>query len=117
MNPQIDYRNAKYQGEVVKGRRSGLGILIDDDLSFYASHWKDGKLNDSTLVYISHGKYIYGQWKNNEPHGLNVFRIGDTVILGEFNNGDLINRILVIFERVNFIAILEKLNSNDWTVI
>ena len=83
MEVEVDYRNAKYQGEMSKsGERQGQGILIDDDLSFYASQWKDGKLNDSTVIYINHGKYIYGLWKNNQPHGLNVFRIGDTVILG-----------------------------------
>ena len=67
MEVQIDYRNAKYQGEVDKntGGRKGYGILIDDDLSFYASQWKNGKLNEDTVIYISHGKYIYGEWKNN----------------------------------------------------
>lgn len=79
----IDYRNAKYQGEINSTQsRNGFGILVDDDLSFYASTWKDGKLNNATMIYINHGKYIYGEWKNNEPHGLNVFRIGDTVVLG-----------------------------------
>ena len=85
MEVQFDYRNAKYQGEVAAtGSRNGFGILVDDDLSFYASHWKDNRLNDSTVIYISHGKYIYGQWGHNEPNGLNVFRIGDTVVVGEF---------------------------------
>lgn len=86
MEAQFDYRNAKYQGEIdpVTEVRTGSGILIDDDLSFYASNWKDGKINGSSVIYMSHGKYIYGQWYNNEPHGLNVFRIADTVIVGEF---------------------------------
>lgn len=84
MEVQIDYRNAKYQGEVNPSgnTRKGYGILIDDDLSFYASLWRDGKLSGPTVIYISHGKYIYGEWLNNEPHGLNVFRIADTVIVG-----------------------------------
>ena len=64
---QLDYRNAKYQGEVdlTGSTRKGFGILIDDDLSFYASQWKEGKLNGPTVIYMSHGKYIYGQWSNN----------------------------------------------------
>ncbi len=66
MEALIDYRNGKYQGHTDHSMtRNGFGILIDDDLSFYASHWKDGKLNDSTVIYISHGKYIYGQWRDN----------------------------------------------------
>jgi len=66
METLIDYRNARYQGETgSKESRNGYGILIDDDLSFYASHWQDGKINDATVIYISHGKYIYGQWQDN----------------------------------------------------
>lgn len=98
MEALIDYRNARFQGFTNSHSvRNGFGILIDDDLSFYASNWKDGKLNDDTVIYISHGKYIYGQWHENEPHGLNVFRIGDTVVLGEFDNGDLIRKAIIIF--------------------
>ena len=84
MEAQFDYRNAKYQGEIEasNGTRKGYGILADDDLSFYASQWREGKLNGPTVIYISHGKYIYGEWMHNEPHGLNVFRIADTVIVG-----------------------------------
>jgi hypothetical protein len=86
MEQLIDYRNAKYQGAATSldntDVRHGYGILIDDDMSFYTSQWAANKLNKNTMIYISHGKYIYGKWKDNEPHGLNVFRIGDTVILG-----------------------------------
>jgi hypothetical protein len=41
MEALIDYRNAKYQGETnTDEHRHGFGILVDDDLSFYASTWK-----------------------------------------------------------------------------
>lgn len=59
-------------------------------------------------MYISHGKYIYGSWENNEPHGINVFRTGETVLVGEFENGQIINKVLVIFEKYNIIAVLES---------
>lgn len=62
----IDYRNARYQGHIdSQSNRQSLGILIDDDLSFYVSHWKNNLLDGETLVYIAHGKYIYGKWLNN----------------------------------------------------
>lgn len=35
----LSYRNGKYQGLIHNGQRHGLGILIDDDLTFHASHW------------------------------------------------------------------------------
>ena len=67
MEAELDYRNDKYQGEASSHTqaRHGSVILIHDDLSFYASQWNDGKLNGPTMIYISHGKYIYGQWNNN----------------------------------------------------
>lgn len=62
----VDYRNAKFQGTLNEAnQRNNFGVLIDDDLSFYISNWKDNRLNASTLVYIAHGKYIYGEWKDN----------------------------------------------------
>lgn len=63
----VDYRNGKYQGPLTPGTslRHGLGILIDDDLSMYASHWQYNKLHGSTLIYLKHGQYVYGEWKDN----------------------------------------------------
>lgn len=62
----VDYRNGKYQGLTnAHSQRHGLGIFIDDDLTFYISHWDENRLKGPTLIYISHGKYIYGEWKNN----------------------------------------------------
>ncbi len=79
----LDYRNGKYQGNInSKKHRNGIGIFIDDDLTFYASHWKDNKLHGQTLLYISHGKYIYGEWNYGVLQGLAVFRCGDTVLVG-----------------------------------
>ena len=69
MNPHeqtIDYRNAKYQGHTnAHSQREGLGILVDDDLSFYVSDWNENQLSGKTIAYLSHGKYIYGEWKDN----------------------------------------------------
>jgi hypothetical protein len=40
MNEKADYRNGKYEGQMnVQKQRHGLGIFIDDDLTFYVSHW------------------------------------------------------------------------------
>jgi len=47
---------------------------------------------------------------------LNVFRIGDTVVLGEFDGGYLGKKVLIIFEKFNFLAILEQIDD-DWVVV
>lgn len=113
----LDYRNGKYQGNVDStGRRHGLGIFIDDDLTFYASHWNNNKLHGQTLLYISHGKYIYGEWKNNSLSGLAVFRCGDTVLVGEFKNNFPVGRCMLIFERFNFVCVLEE-DEGEWSMV
>ncbi len=67
MQPDIaDYRNGKYQGPTNNHKqRHGLGIFIDDDLAFHISHWQANKLNGPTLIYLTHGKYMYGEWRQN----------------------------------------------------
>jgi hypothetical protein len=62
---RLTYRNGKYQGTLNKGlQRHGLGVMIDDDLTFHVSNWHEGKMQGATLVYLAHAKYIYGEWKN-----------------------------------------------------
>lgn len=41
-----------------------------------------------------------------KPHGFNVFRSGDTVLLGTYDSGQLKGRFLIIFERQSFVTIV-----------
>lgn len=112
-----DYRNGKYQGGISAQKlRQGLGVFVDDDLAFYVSHWADSRLAGNTLVYLAHGKYIYGEWAHNEPHGLNVFRSGDTVLVGQFVRGTPAGRCLLIFEKHNFACILGE-RQGRWDIV
>ena len=57
----LSYRNGKYQGFLnSSSQRQGLGIMIDDDLTFHVSNWQENKMQGATLVYLAHAKYIYG---------------------------------------------------------
>jgi hypothetical protein len=109
MTPEtLDYRNGKYQGSSTPARqRHGPGIFIDDDLTLYLSHWHLNKLHGPSLLYLAHGKYIYGLWQHHELSGLAVFRSGDTVLLAHFHNNFPTQRALIIFERYNFACVLE----------
>lgn len=113
----LSYRNGKYQGFLnSSSQRQGLGIMIDDDLTFHVSNWHENKMQGPTLVYLAHAKYIYGEWKNNEPHGLNVYRSGDTVLLSKYVFGVPSNRCLLIFERHGFGCVLGE-HGKQWQVI
>jgi hypothetical protein len=61
----VSYRNGKYQGKLKGSQRHGVGVVIDDDLTFHVSHWLENRMQGPTLVYLAHAKYIYGEWKNN----------------------------------------------------
>lgn len=103
----LSYRNGKYQGMLNSSlQRHGLGVLVDDDLTFHVSNWHENRMQGPTLLYLAHARYIYGEWKNNEPHGLNVYRSGDTVLLSKYVFGVPSQRCLLIFERHGFACVL-----------
>lgn len=113
----LSYRNGKYQGSLNPAlQRHGPGVLIDDDLTFHVSNWHEDKLHGPTLIYLAHAKYIYGEWKNNEPHGLNVYRSGDTVLLSKYMFGVPSHRCLLIFERHSFACVLGECNK-QWEIV
>lgn len=112
----LSYRNGKYQGGVSGGQRQGVGVLVDDDLTFHVSHWQKGRMEGPTLLYLAHAKYIYGEWKNNEPHGFNVYRSGDTVLLAKYLFGVPAGRCLVVLEREGFACVLRE-EGREWSVV
>lgn len=71
-NAVIDYRNAKYQGKLIsnlgndsnKVFKNGPGILVDDEMNFLYSNWKNNQLNGRTVLINRFGNYIYGKWSH-----------------------------------------------------
>ena len=95
----IDYRNGRYQGPCQDDHLpNGQGIFLDDHMRLTLSQWHNGLMSGSTLLFDSHSKYIYGSWERGLPHGVNVYRGGDTVLLGNFEQGEIVGRFVVIFE-------------------
>lgn len=93
----IDYRNAKYQGFVQDLQPQGFGIALDERMHFIAGSWQNGVLSGRAVVFYSHCKYIYGEWEEGVPHGLNVFRMGDTIMFACYDRGAVFGEFLVIF--------------------
>lgn len=87
-----------------------MGLFFDDDSALYSSIWNAGVPNGRTAVFISQAKYFYGEWQMGKPHGFNVLRSGDTVLLGSYMNGNLVGRFMIIFEKQNFVTIVSGLN-------
>ena len=86
-------------------RPHSLGFFLDDDLLLHCSTWESGSLNHQTAILVSHSKYMYGDWKQGKPNGVNIFRMGDTVLIGNFESGTLVGDFVIIFERQNFAVV------------
>jgi hypothetical protein len=80
-----NYRNALYQGEISKdqGQREGKGIIyVTDNHHFIVCNsFKNNAVNSHSLFYHSHSKYHYGEWLNNLPQGVSVFRMNEVLIV------------------------------------
>ena len=63
---------SSYVGQVVDGKRSGLGVLVYKDNDTQAGEWKDNVLNGRGTEHLSDGPVYEGQWSNGVPAGLGV---------------------------------------------
>jgi serine/threonine protein kinase len=61
-----------YVGQVVDGKREGLGVLEFKDGDREAGEWKDNVLNGLGIEHLSDGPRYEGQWRNGLPTGLGV---------------------------------------------
>ena len=93
----IEFRNGIYQGAKSSFSPESFGIYFDDDLHFHCSEWKSSLMNNHTAILVSHAKYIYGEWRDGVPHGFNVFRTGENVVLAVFEDGEVVGDFIVIF--------------------
>lgn len=90
----IDYQNARYHGKISssssKGKKlikSGPGILIDDDINFIFSNWKNNLPDGKTVLIDRLGNYFYSKLKapTGNPAGLAIIRVGTVLIMTKFS--------------------------------
>jgi serine/threonine protein kinase len=63
---------SSYVGQLVDGKRSGLGVLVYKDGDKQAGEWKDNVLNGLGIEHLSDGPVYEGQWSNGVPAGLGM---------------------------------------------
>ena len=54
-----------YQGQIVNGKREGLGVLYKGDSILYAGHWYKGLRQGEGLVTDSLGRKVTGWWDHD----------------------------------------------------
>lgn len=112
----LEFRNGLYQGQAIHSKPQGIGLFLDDLMRFYCSAWHDGMLHGPTVVFSGHGKYLYGDWQQGQPHGFNVFRSGDIVLLGHYQQGELAGEFLVIFEQQNLLVVVSRSSPDTYSI-
>ena len=61
--------NCSYEGEFIKGKKSGYGMFRWPDKSFYEGQWFNNCLHGFGKYYFPSGKYYIGEWNSNFMHG------------------------------------------------
>ena len=73
----IQYRNAVYQGHTNLTRPHGLGIFIDNQLTFLLAEFKDGEIDGPVFVVYPDCKIFCGRIKGKQLSGLCCFYLKD----------------------------------------
>lgn len=81
-----------YQGEMLKGKFHGFGVLCNPNRERYEGEWKQGMKNGvGTFTYPNEDSYA-GSWKSDVPHGKGVFVFSNGgKVDGIWKNGSLVD--------------------------
>lgn len=68
-----------YRGETKDGKRSGHGILLSDDGSYYDGMWDDDQRNGFGFAVDTLGKVFVGEWKDDIYKGERLIYTSDRI--------------------------------------
>lgn len=81
---------AVYVGQLVDGRRGGLGVVELANGERQAGEWRDDRLNGVAVVTLPDGRRYEGEWKNGMRDGFGVFQFPDgSQVIGEHTPGGI----------------------------
>lgn len=75
----IDFRNARYQGEIENQLPHGLGIVIDQSLLFCLATWYKGTINGPVFAVYPDHKIFCGYARNNRLSHLSCFYLPEYI--------------------------------------
>ena len=67
------YKDSCYKGELLNGKRHGLGVCIYKTQRLYEGQWLNDNRNGRGMERYSNGNKYEGEFKNNKPHGKGVY--------------------------------------------
>lgn len=66
----IDYRNGRYQGELLNQQPHGIGIFMDRDFLFCIAEWREGQVEGSAIIIYPSGRVFCGSIRDWREEGL-----------------------------------------------
>lgn len=76
---RIDFRNARYQGEISNNRPHGLGIAIDNNHLFCLAQWNQGKISGPIFVIFPDLKIFCGRMRDSQLSDLSCFYLPEKI--------------------------------------
>lgn len=64
------FREAAYYGEIVNGRRHGVGVIIYNNERVYEGHWECDYKQGIGFEMFPNGNYYQGDYVNGKPEGI-----------------------------------------------
>jgi len=80
----------KYDGQWVRDKKTGSGILYQNDVMVYNGQWLDDSFNGTGELYFPNGKLYYqGEWNSNKKNGngIQYYKNGNIQYEGLWLNG------------------------------
>ena len=77
-----------YNGQVAKGKPSGLGVIYYPNGNMYVGEWKDGKRSGRGTYTFNEGSKYEGEWKDGKYNGQGTYTLIDgNRFEGEWKDG------------------------------
>jgi hypothetical protein len=87
---RVEDENGVYEGDMMKGLKSGRGVMKFRNGDIYTGYWKNNMMDgEGTMVY-SNGEKYHGEWVKDRRNGKGSHIFRDTTRFeGEFFNDDM----------------------------
>jgi hypothetical protein len=81
MQPVIDFRNGRYQGETRDQLPHGFGFYLDKSFTLCAGEWLSGILSGEAMIVFRLGGVYCGSIRIGESYGVSLYEMAEDGVL------------------------------------
>ncbi len=67
------FKDAVYRGELVNGKRTGMGVMLYKKARLYEGFWAGDNRHGRGTERYSNGNQYHGDFKKNKPDGMGIY--------------------------------------------